>query len=190
VKVKFRTEPFRVQYAEVFVPKEYTDDDGKKTKKYEVTALFPKAGKNKVDLKNMRAVAKKVIEAAGLDPEECRNPFGDGDKGKAKKWPGFPGHYFVRMSSQYEPDICDLSGTDIVDPEKFYNGCWAIATTETWAYDTKGNEGMGFGLRNLLFIRDDEPLKGGPSAAEDFDDLIEEDDGSGFDDDGDDANLM
>jgi hypothetical protein len=182
-----------VQYAEVFVPKEYTDDEtGKKVKKYEVTALFPKEGKHKANLKAMRALAKKVIAAAGLDPEECRDPFGDGDKGKAKKWPGFPGHYYVRMSTQYEVDICDLQGKDIVDPEKFYNGCWAIATTETWAYDKKGNEGMGFGLRNLLFLRDDEPLKGGPSAAEDFDDMIEEDDGSGFDDeDGeDDGDLM
>jgi len=168
---KLRTPLFRAAFASVFKTRTYEEG----TPKYEITFLFPKAGKDKADLTTMKA----AVKTAALNhwgskekiPKGLKSPFRDGDD---TEWDGFAGHTFVRASSLYRPKVINREGVELMTDEEFYAGCWAYATVNAYAYDTKGNKGVSFGLQNLLFVRDDEPFSGKSSAEDDFSDLIEE----------------
>ena len=177
---KLRTPLFRAAFVSVFKKRSY--EDGKP--KFELTLLFPRAGKDKADLRSLKKAAQVAVEAEwGTDkskhPEDLRNPFRDGDK---VTWDGFAGNTFIRTSSLFRPKIINRDNQELMTEEEFYAGCWAYATVNAYAYDTKGNKGVSFGLQNLIFIRDDEKFSGNASAEEDFSDLIEEGSGGGDDD--------
>ncbi len=187
---KLRTPLFRAAFASVFAKRTYEDGEAK----YELTLLFPKSGKDKANLKVLKAAATAAaIEKWGSKdkiPKGFKSPFRDGDD---TEWDGFEGHTFVRVSSLYRPKIINREGVELMTDEEFYAGCWAYATVNAYAYDTKGNKGVSFGLQNLIFIRDDEPFSGSSSAEEDFSDLMEEGDGGndgGSTDDDDDGGMF
>jgi hypothetical protein len=177
---KLRTPLFRAAFCSVFAKRAYEEGEPK----FEITFLFPKDGKDKANL----ATLKKAAHAAALEkwgskekiPKGLKSPFRDGDE---TEWDGFAGHTFVRASSLYRPKVINREGVELMTDEEFYAGCWAYATVNAYAYDTKGNKGVSFGLQNLLFVRDDEPFSGRSSAEDDFSDLIEE--GAGGEEGGD-----
>ena len=173
---KIRTPLFRAAFASVFAKRAYEEG----TPKFELTFLFPKAGKDKADLSTMKAAVKDAaINHWGSKekiPKGLKSPFRDGDD---TEWDGFPGHTFVRASSLYRPKVINREGVELMTEEEFYAGCWAYATVNAYAYDTKGNKGVSFGLQNILFVRDDEPFSGKSSPEDDFSDLIEEGGGGG-----------
>ncbi len=56
----------------------------------------------------------------------------------------------------------------IIDPTDYYAGCWSIASVNAYAYDTKGNRGVSFGLVNLQKVGDGDPLGNRAKAEHDF----------------------
>ena len=182
---KLRTPLFRAAFVSVFAMRQY--EEGKP--KFEATLLFPRGGKDKADLRPLKKAAQVAVEEKwGTDkskhPHLLKSPFRDGDK---VTWDGFAGNTFIRTSSLYQPKIINREGVELMTDEEFYAGCWAYATVNAYAYDTKGNKGVSFGLQNLIFIRDDEKFSGNASPEEDFSDLLEEGSGEDGDDDGDDG---
>lgn len=176
---KLRSPLFRAAFASVFAKREYENGD----KKFELTFLFPRTGKDKADLSAMKKAAEEAAVAKwGADkiPKGLVSPFRDGDD---VEWDGFADHDFVRVSTLYRPKVINREGVELMTDEEFYSGCWAYATINAYAYEKKGNKGVSFGLQNILFIRDDEKFSGNSKAEEDFSDLIEE--GSGGAEDGD-----
>ena len=180
---KLRTPLFRAAFTSVFKKRAYENGD----EKFEITLLFPKSGKDKADLKILKAAAKTAATETPLwdkIPKGLKSPFRDGDN---VEWDGFADHTFIRTSSIHRPKIINRDGVELMTDEEFYAGCWAYATVNAYAYDKKGNRGISFGLQNLIFIRDDEKFSGNSSAEEDFSDLIEEGSGGGGGDDDDDG---
>lgn len=166
-----RTPLGRLQYMALFKAKMYHNDDGDEDPKFEGTLLLPKSGPDKADLTELKAAVTATAKAAfgGKIPKKFRDPIKDGDQ---EDWPGFAGNWYIRMSTKFPINICDLEGEDIFDSSQIKNGDWIIAVVKPYAYDYKG-KGVSFGMRNLLFIREDEALLAGTPAADDFDDLIE-----------------
>lgn len=163
---KILTPDFRVAFPSVFSKRKFGEGDPK----YWVTMLFPPDA----DLGPLRDAAREALEEKWPNPDKrpknLNDPFRNGDD---VEWDGFAGTTFVRASSLYAPGVIDRRKERITDEELFYAGCWARATVNAFAYDKKGNRGVSFGIRNIQFLRDDEPFTGRTAPEEDFDDLPE-----------------
>jgi len=158
---KLTTPEFRASFPTLFKPESY--EGGKE--KYSVVMVFPKGA----DLGPFKAAARAAAAArwpAGL-PANLRSPFRDGaEKGDLE---GFgPDTVFITASTIRKPGVVDRQLNHIIEPEKFYAGCYARATVSAFAYDQRGNKGVSFGLHNVQFLRDGESLAGGTKAEDDF----------------------
>lgn len=163
---KLMSPEFRVSFPAVFEPVIY----GESKPKYSVVMLFDKS----VDLLELKNIAKKAVEAKWPDPEKrpknLRNPFRDGDAEKPDV-PGYENVTFVNASSLQKPGLVDANVQDIIDESEFYAGCYARATLTAYAYDTKGNKGVSFGLQNIQKIRDGDPFSGKTNPQDDFNEV-------------------
>lgn len=157
------TPEFRVSFPNVFKAR-LNDQNGKM--EYSVVALFPKGA----DLSALKKAATEAIEKKwGTDqkkwPKNLRTPFRDQServiKGTDKLQPGHEaGAIFINLKSAQKPGVVDQNVQDIINEQEFYSGCYARATVNAFAYDTKGNVGVAFGLQNIQKTRDGEPLGG------------------------------
>lgn len=167
------TPEFRVSFPKVFEP-EKNDLNGKM--EFSLQALFPKGA----DLSALKQLCKRACEKKwGTDPNNwpanLRLPFRDqGEKplkdketrqivkdenGNPVMQPGHEaGAIFITLKTTYKPSVVDENVQDIIDPAKFYAGCWAIAAVHAFAYDQKGNQGVSLGLDAIQKVRDDEAL--------------------------------
>lgn len=176
---KIITPEFRADWPHVFKPQENKRDDGTVTREYSITAIFSVG----TDLSTMKAAAQAVlVEKFGPDqskwPTVMRSPF----RKCSEKWkneggkqiipPGYENGdaVFVNMKAkeEYKPGVVDQNVQPIIEPKDFYSGCYAIASTNAYWYDFKGNRGVGFGLRNLQKTREGEPLGGVSRPTDDF----------------------
>lgn len=171
---KLMTPRFRVAFPSVFKPRSFDDGDPK----YTLTMLFEKDE----DLSAMQALVDAAIEDFWPNekkrPKKLKLPFLDGDE---VEWDGFQGKTFVRATSKFAPGIIDRAKNPIADESGFYAGCYARATVNAFAYDTKGNKGVAFGLQNIQFLGDGEPFTGRTNAGDDFDSLPDEDESASGD---------
>jgi hypothetical protein len=183
------TPVFRVSYPHVFTPQ--INDEGKSV--YSVTMVFDQDA----DLSEMIALAKEAkakkwgVDAAGKFKKTFRK--GTEDEFDLKKNPDYAGKTIAVARSTDRPVAVvridkSKSKTDpnrfisLTKPSEFYSGCYAMAKVSAYAYEFKGNRGVSFGLQNLLFIRNGEPIGGGYSnPEEDFSEV----DASVFGDDDD-----
>ena len=69
-----------------------------------------------------------------------------------------PGAKYLNLKSNQKPGLVDNKNQDIIEESIFYAGCYAKAAINAYAYDTKGNKGISFGLQALQKTRDGEPL--------------------------------
>ena len=161
---KVTTPKFRASYANVFIARAINEGEDPK---YSITMLF---NKNDPGLKRMKIAAKVARDAkwGNKPPKNLRNPFRDGDE-EEDKGDAYKGKIFVYASGKSKPGILDADKIDITSAEEFYSGCYARATINAFAYDTKGNKGISFGLNNLQKLGDGERLDGHTSADDDFD---------------------
>lgn len=161
---KVITPKFRVSFPNVFNPKSF---DGQPAK-YSVTMLFDKGA----DLSAMKTAAKNAaIEKWGPDQKTWpafKNPvFRDGNE---MGDPSYKDQIVVRASAKMRPGVVNADRSVIVEDDGlFYAGCYARASLIAFAYDNKGNKGVGFALQNLQKMGDGEPLSGRKSAADEFD---------------------
>jgi len=164
---------FRVSYPNIFKPKK-NELSGKE--EFTIVALFP-AGS---DLSALKKAAQDAIVAKwGADkakwPANIRTPFRDQSE-KAKNVDGKqilpPGHeagaIFMNLKSSQRPGVVDQSRQPIIDESTFYAGCYARASVNAYAYDTKGNRGVSFGLGNIQKVKDGEPLGNRASPEQEF----------------------
>lgn len=113
------------------------------------------------------ALMKKAAGAAAKKkwpekmPANLRSPFRDGNE---KEYQGFGDKVFVSCSAKNKPGVVDQGlkaiTSDEPGPGGIYSGAWVRADINAFAYDTKGNQGVSFGLNNIQKLGDDEAFSG------------------------------
>lgn len=160
----------RLSYVHLFEP--YSNDPEKEPK-YSVTILIPKSDKATL------AKINKAIEAAkeegktkkfgGKIPTNLSTTLHDGDEeADLERNPEYAGHMYMAMSSKARPGIVDLDLNPILDSTQVYSGCYARVSINAFPYNTSGKKGISFGLNNVQFLEDGEPLGGRTRAEDDF----------------------
>ena len=158
----------RASYPQVFQAKSFNGGAAK----FLITLLFDKTA----DLTEMKRVADEAAkEKFGKNlPEDFKSPFRDGDKkNRNGDHPEYAGKVFVTFKSNEnrKPSVVDGKKQPINqdDPDGFYPGCQARVAYSCYAYDTKGNQGVAFGLQHAQKTSDDTRFDGGVSAVDAFD---------------------
>lgn len=175
---KVITAKVRLSYVNLFKPR--AQEEGQEPK-YSVCVLIPKSDKETV------AKVKAAIEAAktggadqwgGKVPANLKMPLRDGDTERDS--PEYKGHWFVNANSKQKPGVVgterDIEGKLVPASEAdVYSGCYARVALNFFAYNMKGNKGIGAGLQSVQKIADGEPLSGRANPDADFsDDDLEE----------------
>ena len=135
--------------------------------------LIPKT--DTATLTALKAAAKEALTAKFGDkiPKNVRNPLRDGDT--ETKTDGSPlgkeyaGHFFCNVKSTSKPGAIDTHGNDLIGNDDIVSGDYIRVSLNSYAYSQAGNNGVSFGLNNILLVRKGEPLGGAkPTAAADF----------------------
>jgi hypothetical protein len=135
--------------------------------------LIPKTDKE--TLTALKAAAKEALTAKFGDkvPKNVRNPLRDGDT--ETKTDGSPlgkeyaGHFFCNVKSTSKPGAIDTHGNDLIGNDDIVSGDYIRVSLNAYAYSQAGNNGVSFGLNNILLVRKGEALGGAkPTAASDF----------------------
>jgi hypothetical protein len=174
-----RTVTGKVRLSYVHLFEAYTSDSEEYDAKFSVTILIPK--KDKATLKKI----DDCIEAAKLEgkaskwsgkiPKNFATTMHDGDEeADLERNPEYAGHMYMAMSSKQRPGVVDEDRNTILDPTEVYSGCYGRVSINAFPFSAKGNNGVSFGLNNVQFLEDGDPL-GGRTRAED--DFAEDDDG-------------
>lgn len=167
-KKKCTSPEFRVSFPHVF--EKHSGIQGSEPK-YSICMLFNKV----TDLKALKTIANNACtEKWGAKekwPKDLRNPFRDGNEKIDLE--GYKDCIFVNATSKQKPGLVDQSVQAIIEPERFYAGCYARATLIAYAYDTMGNKGVAFSLQNIQKTRDGKPFSGRKRAEDEFE-IIED----------------
>lgn len=172
----------RCTYAFIFKPGKAMEEGGKQ--KYQITLLFPKDAdltllKKAAADAAMEKFAKELNDATPIPnhpqgwtkgmlfKSQLRSPFRD--QGTKLDKPGFEsGAFFITCTSDQKPGIVDQNVADILEPHQLYSGCFVRCAVRAFAYATKGNKGVAFGLQHVQKMADGEPLGGRSKPADDF----------------------
>lgn len=159
----------RLSYVHLFEP--YTNDPDKEAR-YSTTILIPKSDRATMDkLRAAETAAKEEGKAkwGGRIPPNLQSIIHDGDEeADLERNPEYAGHYYMAMSSKQRPGVVDADLNAVLDPTQVYSGCYARVSINAFAYSTAGKKGVSFGLNNVQFLRDGEPLGGRTRAEDDF----------------------
>lgn len=140
---------------------------------YSTQILIPKT--DTATIAALKAAAKEALVAKFGDkiPKNVRNPLRDGDT--ETKQDGSPlgkeyqGCFFCNVKSTSKPGAIDTHGNDLIGADDIVSGDYIRVSLNAYAYSQAGNNGVSFGLNNILLVRKGEPLGGAkPSAAADF----------------------
>ena len=155
--------------------------------KYSCVILIPKnTADGKKTVAAIRAAQKQALEDGkgkfgGKIPPKWTDTLHDGDtEADLERNPEYAGHWYLSTSAneQYPPNIVDRRLQKIMDASEIYSGMWARVSMVAFAFNTQGNKGVSFGLRNVMKVRDDEPFGGVSRAEDDFEPLDDEDEDS------------
>jgi len=146
--------------------------------KYRLQMLFDKDA----DISELVAAAKaaRIKKWPEGAPRGFMNPFHKVDDMDAdERYDGYEdGMVILAASSSYRPGVVDKQRNpiDLEEMDTFlYGGMYARAAIAAFAYDTKGNKGVAFGLNAIQIVKDGEPLGSRVSAEEAFADVEDED---------------
>lgn len=175
IATKVLTGEVRISYANLVTPR--ASQQGGEPK-YSVTLLIPKT-----DTATLNDIASSINAAyedgvsrkwGGAHPQK-KELLHDGDGLRPSGLPfgdECKGHYVLTASTKNKPQVVGIDNINCeLAPNDIYSGMYARVTLNFFPYDTSGSKGVGCGLRNVLKIRDGEPLAGGASAASDFADF-------------------
>lgn len=182
---KVITNKVRLSYPNLFEPQSINGSDPK----YSASLIIDKNDKETLEL------IEKAVETAaqegkgkykgGKVPKNLKTPLRDGDTDRDDD-PAYAGKYFINANANRKPGLVDQRKNKIEDPEDLYPGCYVRASLNFFAFNSNGNQGVGVGLNNIQKWAEGEPLAGGSSAEEDFEELeVEAGDILGDDDDDD-----
>jgi hypothetical protein len=140
---------------------------------FSTQVLVPKSDTETVGA--LKAAAKEALMAKFGDkiPKNVRNPLRDGDtETKADGAPlgkEYAGHFFFNTKSTNKPGAVDANGQDLLGSNDIVSGDYGRVSLNAYAYSQAGNNGVSFGLNNIMLVAKGEPLGGArPSAASDF----------------------
>lgn len=178
--LRVTTPPFRLSFPNLKEPRGF---EGSKPA-YSIQMLFDKDA----DLTKMKGAADAAAKAKfGADYKKkvkFRHPtFKDGNE---KNLDDYKDKIVVEARTFQKPGVVDKDREEILDLNEVYAGCWCRATLTCYAYDTKGNKGVSFGLQNVQKLKDGKAFSGRKNAKDDFDedvdfDFSEDDAGEDFD---------
>jgi hypothetical protein len=140
---------------------------------FSTQVLVPKSDTETVNA--LKAAAKEALVAKFGDkvPKNVRNPMRDGDT--ETKTDGSPlgkeyaGCYFFNTKSNNKPGAVDANGQDLIGASDIVSGDFGRVSLNAYAYSQAGNNGVSYGLNNVMLVSKGEPLGGArPSAASDF----------------------
>lgn len=171
-KQRILTPEFRVSYPHIFKPSGMKGSDPS-THKYSVTMLFPKDS----DLTSIKEAIKaaKIARFGSKEnwPEDIKSAIVDGDAAKYADNEGYEGHWAIKASTSQDqkPGIVDENVKVIIDPSKFYAGCYARAYIYVYVWEFpkgSGRFGVGFILDHVQKLRDGKNFGGKKSADQVF----------------------
>lgn len=181
----------RISYPALFEPKENPSG----AMKYSCSLLIPKTDTEGV--KAFRAMIEKAKQTGkeklwkGKIPKFRYEPMRDGDEeleSGEKTGKEYEGHYFVNCSSNDPPGVVGKDAKPLFDQTAIFAGCYVRGDINPFPYDNSGNKGIGWGLNNIMFIREGERLDGRQKAEDAFADYKDDD---AFDSpEGEDKDLM
>lgn len=120
----------------------------------------------------IKAAAKAALTEKFGDriPKNIRNPLRDGDtetnQDGSPKGPAYEGKFFMNVKSTKRPGIVDTKGRELADG-KIKSGDYVRVSLNSYPYSNAGNNGVAFGLNNVLFVEEGESLGQGRSSAYD-----------------------
>lgn len=172
--VKLTFGPVRLSYPNIFKPK--MNDQG--VEKYSASFLIPKKDKATI-LKLQKAVKSVFVNSKDILKTDNfkslkHTAIRDGDEERSED-EAYEGMYFVNANSDMPPGVLNEKKEKALGPTEIYPGCWVYASITLFAFNKKGNRGIGVGLNNIMKCKDDEPLSGRASAESDFADIEIED---------------
>ncbi|USL89272.1 hypothetical protein vBBceSLY1_00053 [Bacillus phage vB_BceS_LY1] len=166
----------RLSYANVFHAKAINGGE----EKYSTAVLIPKS-----DKKTLKKIQDAVNEAkeqgkkdkwGGKIPANAKLPLRDGDE-EFPEDEAYAGHYFLNASNKQKPGIAKPTGKDskgktiftpITDETEVYSGCYCKLSLNFYPFNANGNKGVAVGLNHIVKVQDGEPLGGGASLENDF----------------------
>lgn len=171
---KVVTGKVRLSYVHIF--EAYTSDPEEQEARFSVTILIPKKDTETLDkIEAAIAVAKEEGKKSKWDgkiPPNFKTTLHDGDEeADLERNPEYAGHMYMALSSKQRPGVVDNDLNQILDPTQVYSGCYGKVSMDAYPYSAKGNKGVSFGLGNVLFLEDGEPLGGRTRAEDDFADM-------------------
>jgi len=174
---KVVTGKVRFSYANVWEAKSVNGGD----ERYSVSLIIPKSDTK--TLAGILSAIEQAIKEGGeklgdggvpVKREDLKLPLRDGDRERADD-EAYQGSYFVNAISKIRPGIVDKNVKEILDPSKFYSGCYGRASIVFYAFNQNGNKGIACSLQNLQKLAEGEPLIGRSSPEEDFANADDED---------------
>jgi hypothetical protein len=158
------TGPVRLAFDALFKPNKDDNDEDK----YGAALLFPPNVNLQLFYDAFYQTCGEEFSAMwdGQQYQGVKSPFKD--QSEKTRFGGFtPGCVYINAGSRYQPPVTDIRYNPIVDESKVYPGVWAICAVNTYAYKTKTNKGISFGLQNVMIIGDDKKFGGGAKANKD-----------------------
>lgn len=140
---------------------------------FSTQVLVPKSDTETVNA--LKAAAKEALVAKFGDkiPKNVRNPLRDGDtetkQDGSPLGPEYAGHFFFNAKSTNKPGAVDANGHDLLGSQDIVSGDYGRVSLNAYAYSQAGNNGVSFGLNNIMLVAKGDTLGGGRvSAAADF----------------------
>jgi hypothetical protein len=161
----------RISYPAIFEPKENPSG----AMKYSCSLLIPKEDKKSVE------EFKKAIDRAiqqGKEkiwknrmPKFRYEPMRDGDaelESGEKTGSEYKGCYFINCSSDRAPGVVGPDAKPLMNQDALYAGCWVRVDVNPFPYSNSGNNGIGWGLNNVMLVKDGDRLDGRQNAEDAF----------------------
>ena len=160
--------PCMVAYPHLATPRE---NELKHKSEYSVMLCIPKADTAVLNIvkKAMAEAARKKfgpnVNLATLDMNRFRD--GDGTKDDGTEYRGeLKGHWLVNLATEAKaerraPAVVSPDGHTVCDPDMVYSGCFCCVSVSANGWEFAGKKGVSLYLRNVQFVRDGEPFKGG-----------------------------
>jgi len=169
----------RLAFADIFVPRENTGEDGKVRKSYGCKLILAPGHPAIDQVKRAIVVAAKAKwneKAADMLKLLTANHKVCLLSGDLKTWDGFAGNQFVSAGSPTRPTIVDQDRTPLtVDDGRPYSGCYVNAIIEVWAQDNKYGKRINAQLKGVQFYRHGDAFGGGtPASPDEFQDVSAE----------------
>jgi len=158
-----------ISYPAIFEPKENPGG----AMKYSCSILIDKKDKEGVKLlqKHVALAIQKGQENIPMwknkVPKFRYEPLRDGDQeleDGTKSDPVYEGKLFLNCSSNDAPGVVGPDAKPLMNQDDLYAGCIVRLDVNPFPYSNSGNNGIGWGLNNVMLVREGDRLDGRKNA--------------------------